>query len=169
MSVYKELLLLRRDFGGVVILFIMPLILIFAVTLIQESAFKKISDAKIPILLVDYDNGKVSKSVYNNLEKSDIFNVITQINNKPISEAVAKKAVFKGKYQLAIIIPRKLSSDLQTKIDQNVENILGSFGEADTLAKKQTKKIVGQKTVKLYFDPAVQLSFKNAEIGRAHV
>lgn len=162
MSVYKELLLLRRDFGGVVILFIMPLILIFAVTLIQESAFKKISDAKIPILLVDYDKGKVSKSVYDNLVKSDIFSVITQIDSEPITEAVAKEAVFKGKYQLAIIIPRKLSSDLQTKIDQNVENILGSFGLADTLAKKGTKKIVGQKTVKLYFDPAVQMSFKNA-------
>jgi ABC-2 type transport system permease protein len=101
MSVYKEFLLLKRDLGGVIILFVMPLVLIIAVTLIQDSTFKKVTDAKIPILLVNNDNGKVSKSVYENLEKSDVFSVITKIDGQTITEAQAKEAVFKGKYQLA--------------------------------------------------------------------
>jgi ABC-2 type transport system permease protein len=161
MSVYKEFLLLKRDLGGVIILFVMPLVLIIAVTLIQDSTFKKVTDAKIPILLVNNDNGKVSKSVYENLEKSDVFSVITKIDGQTITEAQAKEAVFKGKYQLAIVIPQDLSSDLQTKIDQNVEKIISSFSETDT-TKKQVPKVISQKEVKLYFDPAVQLSFKNA-------
>ena len=66
MSVYKEFLLLKRDIGGVVILFIMPLVLIITVTLIQDSTFKTVSDAKIPILLVDNDKGNVSKTVFDN-------------------------------------------------------------------------------------------------------
>ena len=81
MSVYKELLLLKRDLGGLVTLFVMPLVLLIAVTLIQDSTFVSVSKAKIPILFVDNDNGKVSKTVYDNLQKSDIFTVITKIDN----------------------------------------------------------------------------------------
>jgi ABC-2 type transport system permease protein len=162
MSIYKEFLLLKRDLGGVVTLFVMPLVLIIAVTLIQDSTFKTVTNAKIHILFVDNDKGKVSKTVYDNLEKSDIFSVVTKIDNEPLSEALAKEAVFKGKYQLAIIIPKNLSSDLQTKIDQNVQKMVSSLGLTDTLTKKGNSKIINQKEVKLYFDPAVQMNFKNA-------
>ena len=162
MSVYKEFLLLKRDLGGLITLFVMPLVLIIAVTVIQDSTFKTFSDAKIPILLVDNDNGKVSKTVYDNLQQSTIFTVVTKIDNEPITESIAKEAVFKGKYQLAIIIPEKLSVDLQAKIDQNVEKITSNLGMTDTLAKAEKSAIVNQKEVKLYFDPAVQMSFKNA-------
>lgn len=161
MSIYKEFLLLKRDLGGVLILFVMPLVLIIAVTLIQDSTFKKVSDAKIPIVLVDNDKGKVSKSVFENLQKSDAFTIVTKIDDRPITEAIAKEAVFKGKYQLAIVIPQNLSSDLQTKIEQNVNKIVSSFSETDS-AKTEAPKVISQKEVKLYFDPAVQLSFKNA-------
>ena len=161
MSVYKEFLLLKRDLGGVIILFVMPLVLIIAVTLIQDSTFKKVNEDKIPILLVNNDNGKVSQSVYENLNKSEVFSVVSSIDNQKLTEAQAKEAVFKGKYQLAIVIPAHLSTDLQTKIDQNVEKIVSSFSGTDTVA-VASPKIITQKEVKLYFDPAVQLSFKNA-------
>ena len=162
MSILKELLLLKRDFGGVVILFVMPLILIITVTIIQDSAFKTVSDSKIPILFVDYDKGNVSQNVFENLKKSNIFSVVTKIDDKLLTESVAKEAVFKGKFQLAIIIPEKLSVDLQTKIDQNVDKITSSLGLTDSLIKKKNTLILNQKEVKLYFDPAVQMSFKNA-------
>lgn len=164
MSVYKEFLLLKRDMGGVVTLFLMPLVLIIAVTLIQDqdSTYKKGNNAKIPILLVDYDKGNVSKTIFDNLKKSNVFSVVTTIDNTPITEAVAKEAVFKGKYQLAIVIPSHLSTDLQAKIDQNVQKIVSSLGFADSLTTKSNPKLVNQKEVKLYFDPAVQLSFKSS-------
>jgi ABC-2 type transport system permease protein len=162
MSVYKEFLLLKRDLGGLITLFIMPLVLIIAVTLIQDSTFKTVSNAKIPILLVDKDNGKVAKTVFDNLQKSAIFTVVTKINGEPITEDVAKEAVFKGKYQLAIVIPEKLSIDLQAKINQNVEKITSNLGMSDSESTTVKPNIPNQKEVKLYFDPAVQMSFKNA-------
>jgi len=64
-STYKEFLLLIRDLGGLAILFIMPLILLIIITLIQDNTFKTIKETKIPVLLVDYDKGKVSKSIRN--------------------------------------------------------------------------------------------------------
>jgi ABC-2 type transport system permease protein len=164
MSVVKEFLLLKRDLGGLIILFIMPLVLVITVTLIQDSTFKTVSDTKIQILLVDNDKGSVSKTVFDNLEKSQLFSVVTQIDNKPITEEIAREAVYKGKFQLAIVIPEKLSVDLQTKIDQNVENIVSKMGltETDTTVQTEKPKVIKEKEVKLYFDPAVQMSFKNA-------
>lgn len=162
MSIIKEFLLLKRDLGGLIILFIMPLVLVITVTLIQDSTFKTVSDSKIPILLVDYDKGSVSKTVFENLEKSNLFSVVTQIDNKTITEDIARENVYKGKFQLAIIIPKNLSSDLQAKVDQNVEKIVSSLGMTDSTSASQPQRIIKEKEVRLYFDPAVQMSFKNA-------
>ncbi|UPQ79923.1 ABC transporter permease [Flavobacterium azooxidireducens] len=161
MSVYKETLLLKRDFGGLVILFVMPLILIITITLIQDGTYKSMSDVKIPILLVDNDNDTISKTVRKNLNESGSFEVLTQLNGKNITEEVAQEAVFKGKYQLAIIIPEKLSADLQLKVNQNVDRIVSSFGLTDSLSSSIENQKIEPKEIKLYFDPATQLSFKN--------
>ncbi len=159
MSIYKEVLLLKRDFGGLVILFVMPLILIVTITLIQDSTFKTVSDSKIPILLIDNDKDVISNSVKDNLAQSGSFEIITEIDNTNITEEIAKEAVFKGKYQLAIVIPEKLSHDLQLKVNQNVDKITANFGlSEDTIV---VQEHLNPKEIKLYFDPAAQLSFKN--------
>ena len=155
-SIKKEVLLLKRDLGGLVILFVMPLVLIITITLIQDSTFKTVNDSKIPILVVDNDNGEVSKVIRKNLEESNSFEVISKPN-----ENEAKELVFKGKYQLAIVIPKKLSTDLQLKVNQNVNKIVSEFGMTDSTDVALDQKI-DTKEVKLYFDPAVQSTFKNA-------
>jgi len=162
MSVKKEVLLLLRDFGGLVILFVMPLVLIITITLIQNATFKTLSDTKIPVLLVDNDNGSISKTVKNNLSASGSFAIVSNIEGVKLTEEAAKEAVFKGKYQLAIVIPEKLSTDLQIKVNQNVAKILTGFGVGDATQKTTQEAVVGQKEVRLYFDPATQLTFKNA-------
>lgn len=161
MSVQKETLLLRRDFGGLVILFVMPLVLIITITLIQNTTFKTISDTKIPVLLVDNDQGAIAKTVKENLDKSGAFSIVTQIDNQNLTETSAQEAVFKGKYQLAIIIPEKLSIDLQAKVDQNVNKILSGFGLEDSTKIQKQEVSISQKEVRLYFDPATQMTFKN--------
>ncbi len=164
MSVYKEFLLLKRDFGGLIILFVMPLVLIITITLIQDSTFRTVTESKIPIILVDNDKGEISKSVIENLNKSGQFEIITAIDGDSINENKAKDVVFKGKYQLAIIIPEHLSKDLQLKVNQNVDKIVSNFGLSDTTETTKTDcfpKIIEKKEVKLYFDPATQSSFKS--------
>lgn len=154
-STYKELLLLLRDWGGVAILFIMPLLLLIVITSVQDSTFKTISDFKIPVLLVDNDKGEVSKNIIENLSESNSFEII-QMD----TEEEAKESVFSGKQQLAIIIPQNLSGSLQAKVDQNVAGIFEKFGldqDGDT-----SNHSVSPKEIRLYFDPATQLSFKTS-------
>jgi len=155
-STYKEFLLLTRDIGGIAILFIMPLVLIVTITLIQDSTFKTVNESKIPILLVDNDKGTISETIYKGLKESNSFEVILKEN-----EVVVKELVFKGDYQLAIVIPENLSSDLNKKVTQNVEGILAEFGlEEDIETPKKVE--IAKKEVNLYFDPATQLTFKSS-------
>ena len=155
-STYKELLLLSRDIGGLAILFVMPLVLVVTITLIQDSTFRSINDNKIPILWVDYDKGEVSKNIYDGLSESQSFNIIGKE-----SDIEAKELVFKGEYQLAIVIPANLSSELEKKVNLNVEGLLSKFGLEEETPQSQ-KADLEKKEVILYFDPATQMAFKNS-------
>ena len=153
-SAYKEFLLLSRDWGGIAILFIMPLVLIITITLIQDNTFKSLSEVKIPVLIVNNDKGSVSESIQSELDNADTFEVIDIA-----SEAEAREKVASGDYKLAIIIPENLSKELQAKVDQNVENLLSKFGLVeDSLPKVD----VQSKEIRLYFDPATQHTFKTS-------
>ena len=156
-STYKEFLLLTRDIGGIAILFIMPLVLIVTITLIQDSTFKTVNESKIPILLVDNDKGTISETILKGLQESNSFEVILKEK-----ETIAKELVFKGDYQLAIVIPENLSSDLNKKVTQNVERILAEFGLEDESSDAPKKVEIPKKEVNLYFDPATQLTFKSS-------
>lgn len=164
MSVYKEFLLLKRDFGGLIILFVMPLVLIITITLIQDSTFRSVTESKIPVVLLDNDKGEISKSVIENLNKSGQFEIVSSLDGKKLTETTAKEAVFKGKFQLAIIIPENLSKDLQLKVNQNVDRIISNFGIGELSGETQKDsltQIINKKEVRLYFDPATQATFKS--------
>ena len=155
-SIYKEFLLLTRDLGGLTILFVMPLVLIITITLIQDSSFKSIQESKIPILIVDNDKGMISSTIFEGLRNQKLFEVIVKEKESEVEELV-----FKGTYQLAIVIPENLSKDLELKISQNVEGVLSDFGmeDKDTSA---TNIEIPTKEVRLYFDPAIRQSFKSS-------
>lgn len=154
-SFIKEVLLLKRDSGGIVIIFLMPLLLIITITLIQDSTFRSMEGTKIPIIFIDNDQSEVSKVIKKELETSKTFELLTNFNEKS-----AENAVFKGDYQMAIVIPQNLSKDLNDNINFKVETIVSSFGlETDSVQKAPTTTA---KDIHLYFDPATNLSFKNS-------
>jgi len=148
-----------RDPGGLIILFVMPLVLIITITLIQDGTFRSVSDTSIPILLIDNDKGSVSETVQIQISESGNFEMITSLGEKPLTEERAAEEVFKGKYQLAIVIPENLSRDLKQKVDQNVLTILSSLGFEDNGLEPEE---IQPKEIKLYFDPATQQAFKNS-------
>ncbi|HLW62142.1 MAG TPA: ABC transporter permease, partial [Flavobacterium sp.] len=127
-SVFKELKLLFRDFGGLIILFLMPVVLVVVVTSIQDSTFQSIGASKIPVLWIDHDQDSVSFQIKKELEELGNFALIDQVNQKKIDEKTAQTEVFKGNYQMAIVVPEKLTSDLDIKVRQNVDAMLEEMG-----------------------------------------
>lgn len=154
-SFVKEILLLKRDIGGIVIIFVMPLLLIITITLIQDSTFKNLEGSKIPIIFIDNDKSEVSKNIKQELESSKSFELLTDFTEKS-----AQDAVFGGDYQMAIVIPKNLTKDINSNIDSKVQTIVSSFGlESDSSAVK--KNVSKAKDIHLYFDPATNIGFKN--------
>lgn len=155
-SAYKEMLLLIRDLGGLAVLFLMPLLLVVTITLIQDSTFKTIKQNRIPIVLVDNDRGEVSQTILQNLRSSALFELALNADEEEVQELVQS-----GRYQLAIVLPKDLSKDLNQKISENVNGVLAQFGALeDSLPPPKT--LLESKEVKLYFDPATQFSFRNS-------
>lgn len=155
-SFIKEILLLKRDIGGIVIIFVMPLLLIVTITLIQDSTFKNLEGTKIPVIFIDNDKSEISKSIKQELENSKVFELISRNNEKS-----ARDDVFSGDYQMAIVIPENLTKDLNLNIDSKVQAIVSSFGLEPDSASIKKKIVIKAKDIHLYFDPATNISFKN--------
>ena len=161
-AIWKEILLLKRDIGGIVIIFVMPLVLIITITLIQDSSFKSLECSKMPMILVDNDKGEISQTIINELKAGKTFEIVS----KNYDENTAKKAVYNGEYQLAIVIPKDLSNDLNAHINQKVEEIVSQFGaEVQQNTSLQQIKIPENKEIHLYFDPATNPGFKSGIIN----
>lgn len=160
--IVKEFKLLFRDIGGLITLFVMPIILVVVVTSIQDSTYQSISASKIPVLWVDHDLDSISLKVKKEIENSDSFQVISTLSNQKVTEELAKQEVFKGNYQMAIIIPKDLTADLNIKVRQNVDGILDEMGMSTTTYEPIE---VQQKEIRMYFDPATQVAFKNGIKG----
>lgn len=54
-TAYKELLLLKRDRSGLLVLFVMPAILVLVITIVQENAMKTMGETPTEILFIDKD------------------------------------------------------------------------------------------------------------------
>lgn len=157
-TIKKEIILIIRDLGGLIVLFLMPLLLILIVTFVQDGAYKAISKEKTSILLVDNDKGEISHKIKEILNNSDIFNIVTQQNNLPINEVQAQQKVLKGEYLMAIIIPENLSSIIKNQVSNNVNNIINTF-TGDKIQSIENKGVINNE-IRLYFDPTLQISFK---------
>ena len=78
-SIYKEYKVLTRDRAGLAITFIMPTVLILIITLIQDTTFRSVSEASVPLLIVDRDNDSLASSLEKSLAGSKFF-AITKKN-----------------------------------------------------------------------------------------
>lgn len=162
-SAYKEVLLLLRDWGGLAILFFMPAVLIITITLIQESTFKAVGESPLPIVLVDKDSGEIGRIVASSLREAPNIQLVTEEGGKPIDETDARTLVSEGHYQIALVIPKGISNELNEKVNHNVNQILGEFAlvDADTAITPVEEKEWKTQEITIYFDPAAGQTFRN--------
>ncbi|MBA4417540.1 MAG: ABC transporter permease [Syntrophus sp. (in: bacteria)] len=156
-SVQKELTLLRRDFGGLLILFLMPVVLVVVVTLVQENVLKSMGETKTEILFINNDGKDVGALIEKSLQKSGVATIVTEVEGKRIDIDIAKKAVAKGDFQLAIVVPRGLTESFRKKAKQQVKDslIVGNVkGSTSAKAQHEVPELL------VYFDPALRETFR---------
>src|SRR5690606_32745767 len=157
-AIRKEATLLFRDIGGLMTLFVMPIVLVVLITSIQDSSFQSKTATKIPVLWLDQDQDSLSFQIKKEWESSENFLLVDTYQNQPMTEQIVRDLVFKGSYQMGIVLPENLTTQLQIKVRQNVDNLLEEMGMNTTFYEKQE---IHPQEIQLYFDPATQISFKN--------
>ncbi len=150
-SAMKDLLILSRDKAGLAILFFMPVVLIFIMTVIQDSAYSTISQRSLPVIFVDNDRDSLGHSIYTGLASSEMVKLVTARSGELYTSASARAAVGNGEYLLAIIIPEGASEVIRTSVSQNIEKaLIDEEAEYEPLSPVE---------VVVFVDPAAQQSF----------
>lgn len=104
----KELLLLRRDRTGLLVLFLMPAILVVLITLVQENVMELTGQKKTQVLFLDLDQGDLGKSLQKQLATTTLDLVLWDEKQKDIADIEA--AVTGGGYQVGVVIPKGASA-----------------------------------------------------------
>lgn len=124
-SVKKEFLLLFSDKAGLALMFIMPLILVFIITIIQDSAFSLVKENKISIVVVNNDEGPLGEEFANLLETSGMFS-IKMLNETDTSKI--KNEISADKALAGILIPEDFSEKIGMKSSYLSRLIMADLG-----------------------------------------
>src|SRR5690625_2763495 len=158
-AILKELRLIQSDWLGFALIFLMPLVLIVTVTFIQDS-IESGENKSLTILLVNNDEGEISQSIIQDLEKEGIFTMIAEKDGKKLEESSGKKLIKEGKEQILLIVPPEFSTYIQEKTDERVSELLARVeGEEKPTTLKSAES---EKEIEIFFDPALQSNIKNS-------
>ncbi|MBA4389757.1 MAG: ABC transporter permease [Syntrophus sp. (in: bacteria)] len=161
-NIYKELLLLFRDYAGLLVIFLMPVVLVIVTTLVQQNILKSIGETKIKTLFLDRDGQMVGPKLEEVLKKVDALELVKELKGKTIDVETAKSAVAKGDYQLAIIVPEGTTKAFIYNAKQAARNSLSS---GDTKKTSKKKKTVTVPDLTVYFDPTVTETVRTSVTG----
>src|ERR1044071_3294796 len=104
-SIQKEFKVFTRDRAAMAVTFLMPMAMVFIVTIIQDSTFKSVNETSVPLLFVDQDKDSIGIKLEKALSETKFF----KVEKKEISEEEAKKLVSEGKFLIGIIVPKEAS------------------------------------------------------------
>lgn len=154
-TVKKEILLLLRDRVGLSILFVMPMALIFVMTLIQDSAFKTINEKGIPVVFVNNDKDSLGALIEQGLRNNDLCSFNDSIDGMPATTELALKAVGEGKFLVGIIIPRGATDAIRKNVGELVSETLNGSGTAA----EGSGQLYNPVEITIMIDPVAKKSF----------
>ncbi len=158
-SIVKEILVLIRDMAGLAILFLMPMVLIFVMTLIQDSTFRKLDETNLEVLVVNNDFDSLGMAIEKGLISTGFFSVKTSLNGQPISEKTLHQNISEGNYQIGILIKEGSTQALRDKARLLIQKALA---EENSDSLQFTTDSSPEANVVVFFDPVIKNSFKQS-------
>ncbi|OFX75386.1 MAG: ABC transporter [Bacteroidetes bacterium GWE2_29_8] len=163
-SIKKEFYLLFNDKTGLSLMFLMPLILVFIITIIQDSAFKIINENKISLLIVNHDSGSEGNKLKDMLDQTRMFNLIEN-NNIDFSEV--KKEISKENAMVALYIENSFSEKLNSKTIILSKLVMANIGMNDSVNKKELISLLPP-TIFFFNDPVLQDNYCYSILNLIH-
>lgn len=159
-TIRKELLELRRDRAGFLVLLVMPMALVLIVSLVQDNVMQATGETPIRVLLVDLDNGFLGRAVEKHLRLDGGLELIRKQGDREIGEEAARKAVVDGDFRFCILIAPGTGAALREQVRRRaVESFVPTSKPAKPAAPATVPGLI------LHFDPAVQGAFRTAVVN----
>ncbi|HPI30472.1 MAG TPA: ABC transporter permease [Bacteroidales bacterium] len=156
-SFVKEILLLIRDRAGMISLFIMPMILVFVMTVIEDSALNSTADKQISMLFSNPQNDSLGIAIKKGLEDTKAFTILEAVDGKPLDKQSLEHYVSAGKYPVGIYIPEGATDTLRSNARKVVMKTFAEIGLTSGEAKTYDFDSV---VINIFYDPAVRNSLK---------
>ncbi|MCD6526362.1 MAG: ABC transporter permease [Desulfuromonas sp.] len=150
--ILKELQLLRRDRGGLAVLFVMPVALVLIVCLVQDNILKTSGAGHVDVLLLDGDQGEFSQRLHQQLLAQGSFRINHITAGGDYQQA--RRQVDDGDYQIGIYLTPGFSEQLHEQVYRRVRHALSGQDPSELDQTLQAGKPALQ--VEYFFDPAVQ-------------
>lgn len=154
-SLRKEHLLLLSDKIGLLLIFILPVFLVFVITIVQDSAFRLVNENRMEVLFVNHDEGIMGDSLYSMLDRSGSFELekAKHFNRGEL----ALQTLTKQKL-ICIYVPSTFTKRIQKKSERVSGKILYEFGLTER--KPSNKPLKGSAEIELIYDPVLQDNFR---------
>lgn len=154
-SIRKEIIILLSDKLGLAVMFMMPLLLVFIITIIQDSAYKIVNENKVSIIISNQDAGKRGDQLIHLLDSSGFF-VLEQNNSLDPNELEDK--LINDDILTALYIPKDFTASLKNKSEQVSSRMMSELG----LLEYHEQKIPDMPNIELYIDPVLQKGFSES-------
>jgi len=162
-TLHKELLLLRRDLVGLLVLFVMPSVLVIVITLVQDNAMRALGLGTTKIVLVNDDGGAIGSRIETAMEAAGGIELVKTVREQPANRSDALAAVTRGDFQVGLIIPAGLTAAVRTEAQRWA---LTAFSPGPTDAASGVKEKV---RLELQFDPTVLGAVRSAVKSRVQL
>jgi len=157
-SILKEILLVLHDKVGLLLMYLMPLLLVFIITIVQNSAFQIVNENKLTVLISNQDKGSLGDSLVKALVHSGSFEIK---KNNHLSQTGVKRNTIDEDAMLGIYIPANFSERLASNADNISKLMLEQMGVIEKAPKIKPKK----QEIIIFFDPVVQENFRISVIN----
>jgi ABC-2 type transport system permease protein len=158
-SIRKEFLLVVNDKVGLALMFLMPLLLVFIITIIQDSAYKMVNENQIPILVVNDDDGLEGNKLLKLLSGSGLFKIDS--SDRVRRESLKSELLSRGK-MIALYIPKTFSAGLESNAGGVSKILMDDLGlEFDA----KNSQNVAMPVLSFYSDPVLQENYSYSVMG----
>jgi ABC-2 type transport system permease protein len=157
-TVHKEWLLLRRDWGGLLMLLVMPAALIVIMALVQDAPFRDYQELRFDLLLADEDGGPLSAELRSGLAGSKSFHIVDRSGGAALNRSTLLARVESGEAHMGIVIPKGASAEVANSANTIANSLADQLGNG-RLPQRAARDSV---YIHLYFDPVAKPAFRMA-------
>jgi len=157
--IWKEMLLVLRDRGGVAILLVMPTAMVLITTLVQEDALRAVRGGRTSVLVAVTEGDTFGAAVVKGLDASGMFTVVRVLRGRAVTAELIREDLQAGTHTMGIVVPPGVAERVAAGADRLLARMMpAGLAPATTAAATPLGEIA------VYFDPAVRAPFRRAVV-----